>query len=117
MLNKVSAEGLKVPYFTRGTEKRALTLGALASVHEHPFDVLLSARNLSQHLPERSKLSRPIIFGARGADRQSHETNIVVDEAIPKEAASQKRGASEKTIMANPYVKKPKASSKKTTKT
>jgi hypothetical protein len=91
-----------------------LTLGALALVHEHPFDVLLSARNLSQHLPEQSKLSRPIIFGARGADHQSRETNIVHDEAIPKEAASQKRGASEKNIMTNPYAKKPKASLKKT---
>jgi hypothetical protein len=83
-LNKVFAKGLKVPHFTRGTEKRALTLGALA-FHERPFVVLLSARNLSQHMPERSKLSRPIAFGARAADHLSHVTNIVVDKAYPKE--------------------------------
>jgi hypothetical protein len=51
----------KLPYFTRGPEKRALTLGALTSVHVRPFDALLFARHLSQHLQDQSKLSRPII--------------------------------------------------------
>jgi hypothetical protein len=83
-----------------------LTLGALALVHELPFDVLLSARNLSQHLPEQSKLSRPIVFGARAADHPSHVTNIVVDKAHPKEAVPQKLGGSKKTIT-NPYAKNP----------
>jgi hypothetical protein len=49
-LKKVFAAGLKVPYFTRGAEKRGLTLGALAEVHAEEFAVLLSARNLSEHL-------------------------------------------------------------------
>ena len=104
-LQKVYAAGLKIPYVTRCDDRRGVTLGDLASVHSGPFDVLLSARNLSKHLPDRSKLSAPILFGDQlkaAAPHAADSTDCVEDGATEQ----QKRKG-----VINPYPRKKKATS------
>jgi hypothetical protein len=103
-LKQVFAAGLKVPYFTRGAEKRGLTLGALAEVHDEEFAVLLSARNLSEHVPKRSKHSKSLPFGKRRVAQKALDGTSVEGQLDPKEVGTRKRAA--KQPMQNPYAKK-----------
>jgi hypothetical protein len=111
-LKQVFAAGLKVPYFTRGTEKRGLTLGALAQVHHEEFAVLLSARNLSEHLPKRSKHSKSMPFGPRRVAQKyqsrpldSTGTSSVEGQLLDLKEVGYKKRASNQPVR-NPYAKK-----------
>jgi hypothetical protein len=104
-VSKVFARGLKVPRVTKildkSNEKSNLTIGELAenAGYSTPFDVALSVRSLSKHLPKRSELSQPVVFAGLKKTSCSSKSDEVATTTPTINATKTK-------VMTNPYLKK-----------